>query len=125
MNHIISKEQYLNVKTVWNTIKSHSSSDHILYNALRGFDLKRGFSPVINPIKLANGQKSFGSFRFSLSNLKQSFKAPVHYKNDKPESIELINKKYQDRLAALNVKYGVPFTPELVAILMEVFNAEH
>jgi uncharacterized protein YhfF len=55
MNFIIDTEQYLKAKAAWSKRQDHSSAEMIIYNILRGFDATRGFTPISNPRKLANG----------------------------------------------------------------------
>jgi len=62
MNYVINKEQYLKLKKGWKEQQSHSASEMIAYNILRGFDPKRGFTPKTNPIKLANGAEEWQAF---------------------------------------------------------------
>jgi hypothetical protein len=61
MNYIISKEEFQNLKTIWKKKDSHSSHEMVAYNLLRGFDASRGFSPITNPRKLANGMNEWKS----------------------------------------------------------------
>lgn len=42
-NYIITREQFLIVKETWAKQKSHSASEHIIYNALRSKPLDLGF----------------------------------------------------------------------------------
>ena len=57
--------------------KQASVTDHILYNLLRGKDLKRGFTPITNPYKLSNDcavrpwrtfSAAIHSLRYSITN---------------------------------------------------------
>lgn len=53
-----------------------SSSEHILYNALRNLPLTRGFTPITNKVKLANGQHENYGFLSAKVNLKYNLKNP-------------------------------------------------
>jgi len=57
-NFIISKDQYLEVIKAWRETKHHTASEHIIYNILRGYPSSRGFTPITNKIKLANGAQA-------------------------------------------------------------------
>ena len=43
---IITKEQRKAIKAAWKESKYHDATDHIIYNALRGLPLDRGFTPI-------------------------------------------------------------------------------
>ena len=68
MKFIITKPEYLNVKRAWKAIPTgqQTACSAIIYNALRGFDCNRGFSPVTNPNKLANGYAPMYAYKKSL-----------------------------------------------------------
>jgi hypothetical protein len=58
MNTSITKEQFLTFRAAYKQLardKKVTGSDIILYNMVRGFHTKRGFSTITNPVKLANG----------------------------------------------------------------------
>lgn len=42
----ITKEQRKAIKAAWKENKYHDATDHIIYNALRGLPLDRGFTPI-------------------------------------------------------------------------------
>lgn len=53
------KEEYLALRATWKALaqaKTLSASDMAAYALLRGKDLRKAFSPITNPNKLANGQ---------------------------------------------------------------------
>lgn len=62
--------------------KMATVEDHILYNLLRGKDLKRGFTPITNPVKLnADYYKNeWRAFDQALSSLKSSIRHRAHNK---------------------------------------------
>jgi hypothetical protein len=43
--------------------KQITAEDILLYNIIRGKDLDRGFTPVTNPTKLANGEDAYSGMR--------------------------------------------------------------
>jgi hypothetical protein len=45
-NKIFTKEQYQAIKAAWGQRKNHDATDHIIYNAMRGLPLDRGFTPI-------------------------------------------------------------------------------
>lgn len=64
-----SKEHYLAFKKAWAEkarSKSIDSVDIVLYNLLRGKLSTRGFSPIVNKVKLANGAAEYGAYENSL-----------------------------------------------------------
>jgi len=69
MNYIIDKEQYLKLKAAWKKQETHSSSEIVAYNILRGFDAKRGFTEKTNKIKLANGATPWQAFESARNGL--------------------------------------------------------
>ena len=111
LKYIIDKVQYLVVKQQWKNTNEHSATELILYNLLRGFPAKRGFTPITNKNKLANGATewcNFESARFCvLRDLTEP--TPSKWKTDAENAAML--KLYQDRLA----KYGLAYSPELFA----------
>lgn len=54
-----------------------TSLEHILYNKIRNLPLKRGFTPIKKPIRLANGHDPYDGYKWAESNLKSM----LHYKN--------------------------------------------
>lgn len=111
LKYIIDKVQYLAVKAAWKNTNEHGATELIVYNLLRGFPAKRGFTPITNKIKLANGSKewcNFDSARFCvLRELTEPI--PSKWKTDAENTAMLT--LYQNRLA----KYGLAYSPELFA----------
>ena len=60
--YVITKEQYLQLKENFKKAKCHSPSEYLIYNILRSWPANRGFTPITNPIKLANGQQPNQAF---------------------------------------------------------------
>ena len=120
MNFIISKEEYLNVIAAWNKISNRDTTDHIFYNVLRGHDPKRGFSPVQSPIKLANGQTPWLAFEQAKSSAVWQIRSHPVYAGDTPARLAARNIETKERLDNLSRKFGVEFTPELIAKIQEV-----
>lgn len=55
-----------------------TAAEHILYNAVRNLPLKRGFSPIKNKVKLANGQYEMEAFDRAFSSI--SYNLNYHFK---------------------------------------------
>lgn len=59
---IVSKEEFLFIQKAFKE-KAHNKTltaeDILLYNIIRGKDIDRGFTPVTNPTKLANGEGAY------------------------------------------------------------------
>lgn len=88
MNFIITKEQYLTVKQQWANSNSHSSSDIIIYNLLRGFPADRGFSPLIKQTKItSNCGNKWNGYNMALQSAKNLL-------TEKDTSLETWLKKY-------------------------------
>lgn len=119
MNFIISKEEYLNVIAAWNKISNRDSKDHIFYNVLRGHDPKRGFSPVISPIKLSNGCTEWSSFNNAKREALWQIRDSLAYTNDTPERRFAREIEVRERINELSKKYGVEFTTELITAIRE------
>lgn len=120
MNFIISKEQYLSIKARWSeTSNCHSAKDHIIYNVLRGFPLDRGFSPVTDSNKLANGAEAWQAFTQAKSSAAFQFREIMHYEHDNADRKLRNEKAFAERIDSLNKQYGIEFTPELRATIRE------
>ena len=64
MNFIITKDEYLQAKKAWTQPGyHHNAADHIIYNAIRGYDLQRGFSPITDERKLQGSADVWQSFK--------------------------------------------------------------
>lgn len=121
MEFIISKEEYLKVKAAWTKIANRNSSDHIFYNALRGHDLKRGFAPTTSNRKLSNGRREWDSFETAKGNALWRIRLEPTYSHDTPERKAARNIKTKERIDALGKQFGLEFSPELIAVLRELF----
>jgi len=121
MEYIISKEEYLSATTAWTKIANRTATDHIFYNALRGHDLKRGFSPIKeNSPKLANGAQPWQAFDQAKQDARWSLRANEGLRGDTPERTARRELEYKDRIESLSKKFGVTFTPELINTLREL-----
>lgn len=112
MNYIITKTQYLSAKQFWSNNSNRSAGDHIIYNAIRGFDLKRGFTPITSSTKLNNGARDWQGFTAA--------KTDASWAVRKPYSVAGSAAEYAGRMKELSKKYGFEFTPELMEQLREV-----
>lgn len=121
MNYIIEKDQYLTVLATWKQTKDHKAVDHIIYNVLRGFDPKRGFTPITKAIKLENGAQEWEGYQNALSSARSKIKGPSTYtsKYDTVTSIARRQQEDADRLKSLQTNFGIEFTPELLSKLQE------
>ncbi len=120
MEYIISKEEYLSVVEAWNHIPNRTSTDHIIYNALRGHDLKRGFSPITSETKLQNGMSPWKSFNDAKYNAYFTVRPYEVNSYDSAERKVRRELEHKERMDALSKKFGVTFTPELITMLREM-----
>ena len=116
MNHIITKTQYLSALTYWSNCPNRPAADHIIYNAIRGFDLKRGFTPITSPIKLSNGAYDWQGFNTAREDAQHIVRLPYIW----PKDQQRFDTAYTEKMKALSKKYGFEFTPELMEQLREV-----
>jgi hypothetical protein len=105
MHYVINKEQFHKLREGWKKEKSHSASEMIAYNILRGFEPKRGFTPKTNPKKLANGLTEWGSFLDALSKLLNSLSVPEPKKWRSEEDNQRLMKQYLDLFKKWNIEY--------------------
>lgn len=111
MNTNLTKEQIQTIKKSWSSAKIHSVVMHIIYNALRGKDVKLGFTPVSNPNKLRCHKDPLVSFK----NAKYD---AIHTLYQDPNGIRVQNKKILEEL------FGIEFTYDLSEELKRIINAE-
>ena len=77
-----SKEAYLEFKKQWAKLakeKKITSTMIIFYNIVRGKQFSNGFTPITNPIKIANGADKNLAFKQALSNLRYTIQPPHKY----------------------------------------------
>ena len=121
MNFIINKEEYLKLVAAWKSIPHRTAQDHILYNMLRGHDLKRGFSPIQTESKLANGMLAWQAFDTAKHNAWYQIRDnAAMWSHDTPERRARRDAEEKERIDSLSKKYGVIFTPELITTLREL-----
>ena len=116
-NYIITKEQYLAVKAAWKK-EPNLFRNIILYNILRSFPPKRGYTAITNPVKLANGMKEWDGFNTAKFWLERSFVEPKVSKWHTPDQFAERTKEYQNLLKP----YGLEYDPELYAKIREILN---
>jgi hypothetical protein len=122
MNFIINKEEYLSAIVAWNKIINRTATDHIFYNALRGHDLKRGFSPIQSANKLANGISPWNSFDIAKKDAQWQIRdTNAMWPQDTPERKARRAAEEKERIDSLGKKYGVIFTTDLITTLRELF----
>lgn len=66
---LLSTEEHRALLRAWPAIhasREAQAADFLLYALLRGKDPRAGFTPIRNPVKLANGQQAWGGFRSAL-----------------------------------------------------------
>ena len=66
-----------------------TSAEHILYNIIRDLPLDRGFSPIVNKVKLANGQYPTQGFDGAKYNLKYKLKNNFNMLSDETTGFAL------------------------------------
>lgn len=118
-NYIINKEEYIKVKAAWNQIPNRNAEDHIIYNALRGHDLKRGFAPTTTERKLQGGDP-WQAFALAKSAARWSTRVEPSYPSEAPERAARRATQVKERTDALSKKFGTEFTPELLTALREL-----
>lgn len=75
-NFLISSEDYLLVKAAWKKIADANAitpQKVIIYNALRGLALDKGFTATINPRRIKAGYDGWYAFKDSLNQVKQHY----------------------------------------------------
>ena len=116
MNYIFNKEQYLAAKAAWKSMTNRNAVDHIIYNAIRGFDIKRGFTGITNPTKLGNGAEEWAGFKFAKEQARYRFKTKMIWPNDQ----ERQDRIFASRCKELSDRYGIEFNEELMEKMREV-----
>lgn len=77
----IEKEDFLKIVNAFKSkanAKSITAEDVIFYNAARGLDLRRGFTPITNKRKLENGQLPNSGFDNAAAALKRISDSKYH-----------------------------------------------
>lgn len=114
MNHIINQKQYDTLIATWKHTKSHTASAHIIYNILRGYDLRHGFTPITNSTKLANGYREWTGHYAAISTLVQLLRG----------SNKINMAEYADEIDVLlrpdSINTRINITPGLQAKLLEL-----
>jgi hypothetical protein len=116
MNYIINKDQYNTLKAAWKKEATHSSVDMIAYNILRGFDAKRGFTPIRSVKKLTNGMKEWQAFNDALSTFKRYLEGAITPSRWNPES----QKQYQKQLEKYGLEYSEAFFGKILEAIKNV-----
>ena len=122
MNFIINKEQYLALKAAWIQEKyqhDHNSVSHVIYNILRGFPADRGFTPITDPKKLANGASPLQAFDEAKYLANRNMMELMFLDHDSQDRKDYKVKAFNDRMAGLKDIYGIDFTPEIRAAIRE------
>lgn len=118
MEYIIDRKQYNSLKSAWIQKSTRSAQNHILYNILRSFDPKRGFTAIENPVKLNNGAKGWQSYEYALSCLRMNLREPI-YTYDDPVRAAKRRLNYENSMKMLSGEFGVELTPDLIAKIRE------
>jgi hypothetical protein len=87
---------------------------------LRGFDLKRGFSPIQKQSKLSNGFTEWQSFDQAKKDAYWTLREPTSFAGESAARIAIRALELADRIKWLNKKFGITFTPELMKTLREL-----
>jgi len=116
LKYIINKMQYIEAKAAWKKIIKPTAPTLIIYNLLRGFPANRGFTPITNKNKLANGYKAWSTFEIARMFILRALTAPVasQWRTD-AQNLEQYA-RYKDQL----LKYGLPYNAELFERLTEL-----
>lgn len=103
-NYLITKEQYAELKKSFKAYRNPSSSSYLIYNLLRSYPANRGFTPITNSNKLANGLKADSGFE-----------------NAKMYAELIITRamKYEDDFKLFQTNFGKFIDKELLAKLLE------
>lgn len=121
MNFIINKDEFLKAKAAWTQPGyHHNAADHIIYNALRGHDLARGFSPITDTRKLQGNANAMQSFIDAKSSAAWDIRASARWAGETPERTAKREAEDTKRFENLGIKFGIAFTPELLTTLREL-----
>jgi hypothetical protein len=67
-DYILNREEFVAYIAVWKEMTNSKTRDsigpelHMLHNILRNLPAERGFTPITNPVKLANGREADRAF---------------------------------------------------------------
>lgn len=88
-----SREQFAAFRTAFRNLanaRSITPRDMMIYNIARSLPKERGFTPITNPIKLANGANPTHSLEQAISDLKWTIKRdPAYFHNRYEKSMSL------------------------------------
>jgi len=121
MNYIITKSQYLETKRIWKSKSAHSSTELLIYNLLRGFPPERGFTPITNANKLANGSVPMSALNNNRFLVHRSLAAPTA--NHWADAVKNASatERYQNQL----LSFGIAYDAELFAELFKLTDTKY
>ncbi len=122
MNFVINKDQYLATKFAWKKKVGSTPSELVFYNLIRGFPLNRGFTPVTNAIKLANGASPMWAFELALHELKALLR-PVT-EADLSAWNAIAHENRAKNAALFYQKFALTTTPELEQAIYAILVGE-
>lgn len=102
---MLTKEQFITVKTTWKLEKEHTVHEHIIYNILRGKSADEGFVPLTDWGRLHASQNN-PWFNYDNAILELRYRL-----NEKRYGYEGTVKHYSE-------VFGIDFTPDLVAAIV-------
>lgn len=76
-SYLLTREQFQAFHTSFkekSKLRILTSRDMLIYNMIRGLPADRGFSPITNGIKIANGAAPWGALETAKSSLKWNMK---------------------------------------------------
>lgn len=121
MNYITEKKHNKNIAQAWKATRNHTAAENIIYNALRGFDLRRGFTSITSAAKLNGGaipeygyEQALLTARFLILNRG----VPIYLFKDESR-LEAWMQRESHRIQQLSNTFGLEFTKELIDKLQE------
>lgn len=118
-NYLLDKESYQNVLLAWRKQSSHSPSQHIIYNLLRSFNARRGFTQITNKNKLSNGSSPWLGYEEAYEFAKRMLAIPVQSRYD---TDEYFNRRVSQRVEYFK-DFGVDITDDLATKLLAALEA--
>lgn len=110
---MITKEQFVEFRSKWKSIKEHTAMEHVLYNILRGKDLNHGFSPIKKENKVvSNSCDRWNGVNSALSELKYTV---YRLTKDVPQ-----NPRWFISLGVLEERIGIKITRDIAEQILAV-----
>jgi hypothetical protein len=110
--HLLTKEQYLDLKAHWKALPRHSAMHHIGYNLLRGFEATRGFTPCTARKVASRGNDPWQGFNIAVLNLRM-ITGKLKPLNDEPSYMVRYSKRVEEEAARFKAMFGITITDEI------------